>query len=64
MFIVFIAKKQWNKVKDAIKNPKDVLIVEGYPSFDKRLKNMTVFAQSVTTKELQRAKREAQQTKG
>jgi hypothetical protein len=35
--IAFIAQKQWKKVAQAIKEPQDVLIVEGYPVLDKRL---------------------------
>ena len=55
-YIVYIARKQWRKVTEAIKDPADVLIVEGYPFFDRRLQAMSVFAQSVTTRRLQRAK--------
>lgn len=59
-YVVFIAQKQWKKVAQAIKDPQDVLIVEGYPVLDTRLRTITVFTQSVTTKLLQAAKREAQ----
>jgi len=66
-YIVYIAMKQWSKVKDSIeKNPDDKLIVDGYPAFDKRIgKNgaMTIFAQSVTTQKLQQTHRETQRTK-
>ena len=58
-YVVFIAQKQWKKVAQAIKEPQDVLIVEGYPVLDRRLGTIAVFAQSVTTKLLQAAKREA-----
>ena len=58
-YIVFIAVKQWRRVAESIKDPEDALIVEGYPFFDERLKTIAVLAQSVTTKLLQRAKREA-----
>ncbi len=65
-YLIFIAMKQWRKVKDSItKNPDDKLIIEGYPVFDRRIGqtgSMTVYAQMVTTTLLQRAKREAQQT--
>jgi hypothetical protein len=37
-YLVFIAKKQWEKVKDSItNNPDDKLIIEGYPVFDNGL---------------------------
>lgn len=61
-YIVYIARKQWQKVAKTIKNPEDLLIVEGLPVLDKRLGTIAVFAQSVTTKLLQAAKREAQQS--
>jgi hypothetical protein len=60
-YIVYIARKQWQKVAKTIKNPEDLLIVEGLPVLDKRLGTIAVFAQNVTTKLLQAAKREAQQ---
>jgi len=50
-------------VATAIKNPEDVLIVEGLPVLDKRLGTVAIFTQSVTTKLLQAAKREAQKAK-
>jgi hypothetical protein len=59
-YVVYIAGKQWRKVAEAIQDPQDKLIVEGYPAFDKRLGAVAVFATSVTTKNLQAAKREAQ----
>jgi hypothetical protein len=64
-YIVYIALKQWRKVRESIqKNPDDKLIIEGYPAFDKRIGpngTMTVYAQSVTSKLLEQAKREKQQ---
>jgi len=64
VYIVYIARKQWRKVAEAIKDPQDLLIVEGYPFFDRRLQAMSVFAQSVTTRQLQRAKGDSQRQKG
>ncbi len=65
-YIVYIAIKQWRKVKDAInQNPEDKLIIEGYPVFDRRIGQngtMTVYAQMVTTKFTQQARREVQKT--
>jgi hypothetical protein len=55
--IVFIAAKQWQKVAESLKDPKDRLIVEGFPALDGRLKAMTVYAINTTTTALQRAKR-------
>jgi hypothetical protein len=65
VYVVYIALKQWHKVSESIQsNPKDKLIIEGYPIFDRRIGKsgtMTVFAQSVTTVETQRKKREQRQ---
>jgi hypothetical protein len=59
-YVAYIARKQWNKVKEAINNPQDSLIIEGYPVMDPRLKAVAVLVTNVTTKLLQQAKREAQ----
>jgi len=60
-FAVFIADKQWKKIADSLKeNKDDELIVEGYPVFDPAKNVTAVLAQSVTTKLLQRKKREVQ----
>jgi hypothetical protein len=57
-YVVYIARKQWARVAEAIQDPDDKLIVEGYPAFEKRLGAVVVFATQVTTKNLQAAKRE------
>lgn len=66
-YIVYIAMKQWSKVKDSINdNPQDKLIIDGYPAYDKRIGQtgaMTIYAQSVTTQMLQQARRESQRAK-
>jgi hypothetical protein len=55
--IVYIAAKQWRKVEAALKDPKDRLIVEGYPALDGRLNALTIYALNISTTGLQRAKR-------
>ena len=61
VYVVYIAIKQWRKVKESLaQNPEDKLIVEGYPYFDRRIGQggtLTLYAQSVTTTGLQRARR-------
>jgi hypothetical protein len=59
-YLVLVAKKQWTKVSEAIKAEDDVLIIEGYPAYEPRHAGITVYALSVTTKQQQAAKREAQ----
>jgi hypothetical protein len=61
-YTVFIAAKQWRKVADAIKDPDDALIIEGYCFLDPDVAGICVFAKSTTTKHLQRALREKQRT--
>ena len=58
-YTVYIALKQWQKVADAIKDPEDVLIVEGYPAHDAA--GISVYTTNTTTKQLQQAQRQAQQ---
>ena len=59
-YIVLIARKQWAKVAEAIQDPDDVLIIEGYPTLDPQLRGIAVFTLNVTTKKLQSTKRQAQ----
>ena len=56
-YVVYVARKQWAKVAEALQTPGDRLIVEGYPVFEKRLGAMVVLATNATTKNLQAARR-------
>ncbi|SRR6266550_12370 len=58
-YAVYIAAKQWKKVEEAIKDPEDVLIVEGFPKADSEVSAIAVFATNVTTKKLQMAKKQS-----
>jgi len=58
VYLVFIARKHWHKVADALeRDGDDRLIIEGYPALDKKLGVVGVLAQSVTTIGLQAVKR-------
>jgi len=57
VFLVYIARKQWTKVADAMQNPEDRLVIEGYPFMDAKLKVIGVLTQNVTTVLTQRAQR-------
>ncbi len=46
-------------MKGALRDPEDVLVVEGFPAYDARLKATVICATAVTTKLLQAAKRAA-----
>jgi hypothetical protein len=59
-YTVFLAPKQWAKVAEAIRDPEDVLIVEGFPTYDPTLEGIAIYATNVTTKVLQQAQRAAQ----
>jgi len=55
-YTVYIAAKQWRKVAALVQSPEDQLIVEGFCVPDPESGGIAVFAQSVTTKVLQRGK--------
>ncbi len=63
-YIVYISKKQWAKVRDALANPNDTAIIEGIPMYDQEYEAMTVFATSITTKLTQQARHESQKAQG
>jgi hypothetical protein len=57
-YVVYIAAKQWRKVAEAIGDPEDVLIIEGFPQLDPETSSIAVFATNTTTKKLQMAQRQ------
>jgi PHAX RNA-binding domain len=63
-YLVFISQKQWKRVAEAITNPEDKLIIEGYPVSHPRFTGITVYAAQVTTSQLQAAKRQQQASTG
>jgi hypothetical protein len=58
---VYIASKQWKKVAEAIQDPEDLLIVEGFPQLDSQTGSIAVFVSNATTRNLQKAQKQAQQ---
>ena len=60
-YTVYIAPKQWTKVAEAIRDPEDVLIIEGFPAYDPTLEGIAVYVTNLTTKKLQQAMRAQQQ---
>jgi hypothetical protein len=52
LYTVYIAAKQWQKVKDSINDPEDALIIEGTCAYDDEIGGMAVFAMSMTSKML------------
>jgi hypothetical protein len=63
-YTVYIGVKQWKKVSESIRDPEDVLIVEGFPTLDPQASAIAVFATNATTKHLQQVQRETQKAKG
>jgi len=60
-YTVFVARKQWAKVAEALAaDPEDAAITEGYAALDPRVDGIAVYATSATTKRLQAAKRAVQ----
>ncbi len=49
-YMIFVQQKQWNKVRDAMEQPDDALIVEGYGVHEPRFTGITVYVTQVTTK--------------
>jgi PHAX RNA-binding domain len=60
-YAVYIASKQWKKVAEAIQDPEDLLILEGFPQLDSQTGSIAVFVSNATTKNLQKAQKQAQQ---
>ena len=55
---IFVATKQWTKAEAALKeDPNDELIIEGFPANDPKNQITAVWAQSCTTKMIQRSLR-------
>lgn len=62
-YTVYISSKHWKKVAEAIADPEDVLIVEGFPTLDSTSGTIAVFATNTTTKKLQMAQKGALKAK-
>ncbi len=60
-YVVYLSAKHWRKVRDAIQQPDDALIVEGWQAFDPDLPGIAVWGTNVTTKCLQQEQRAARQ---
>ncbi len=48
-YVVLVAKKQWLEVVEAIADPDELLVVEGFPVLDSQAECIAVFALNVTT---------------
>jgi cold shock CspA family protein len=57
-YSVYIGKKQWRTVVEALKNTDDILIIEGVQVLDATTNTIAVFATKTTTKLLQQASRQ------
>ena len=53
-------EKQWRRVAEAMKDPEDTLIVEGFPQLDAQTGSIAVFTTNTTTRKLQQAQRQTQ----
>ncbi len=59
-YVIYITAKHWRKVKPALRDKRDELVVEGYPVYNSQLQAMTVFSIRTTTKVLERTMRDQQ----
>ena len=57
MIMVYIARKQWQRVAAALDDPADALIIEGFAIYDEAIHGLALLAMVVTSKKLQAAKR-------
>ena len=48
-YVVYVAAKQWEKVKEPIKNTDTLLFIDGVPCFDETYKTIAVFTTHITT---------------
>jgi len=60
LYTIYISAKQWRKVEGTIADPDDALIIEGTCAFDEEIGGIAVFATSITSKQLEAQKRQAQ----
>ncbi len=58
-YIIYIGAKQWRKVREAVTNPDDMVIIEGTQFWDQEYESIAVFASNITTKLTQQALRES-----
>ena len=56
-YTVYISAKQWKRVEQPITHPDDYLIIEGVCAFDPAINGIAVFANSVTTQQLEKKRR-------
>lgn len=62
-YTVYVGNRQWKRIKEAVKNPEDVVIIEGVQVYDAESQTIAVFAMSCTTKLIEQVKRESQRQK-
>jgi hypothetical protein len=59
-YVIYISAKQWKKVAEAMQNPEDSLIIEGYCNLDPDTKAIAVYATALTTRLIRGALKEKQ----
>ncbi|HEY1011343.1 MAG TPA: hypothetical protein VGE07_01480 [Herpetosiphonaceae bacterium] len=60
-YSVYIGRKQWNKVKQVMDDPEDLLVLEGYASYDPDMEGIVVSVTTCTTRSIQLSKRPPKQ---
>ncbi len=59
VFLVFLTLKQWKKIADSMEEASDKVIVTGYPVYSGKLNAIAVWAQRVTTVNMEKARHAA-----
>ncbi|MCA9882877.1 MAG: hypothetical protein KC708_07905 [Anaerolineae bacterium] len=62
-YVVYMSMKHWEQVADAVKNPKDELIVDGTISWDDEHNCLAVFSTRITTRLLEKRQRRQDRAK-
>lgn len=58
-YTVYVSFKHWDKVEEALENPKDEMMLDGFCAYDEETKGMAIFATYATTRKLHRKERKA-----
>jgi hypothetical protein len=63
LYTVYISAKQWRKIADLLKDPEDLLIIEGICAYDPAISGVAVYASHATTKTAEAKKRQSSDEK-
>ncbi|NJP04584.1 MAG: hypothetical protein HC837_02600 [Chloroflexaceae bacterium] len=59
-YVIYIGQRQWRRIKAAVEDPEDTVVIEGTQFYDAQYEAITIFATSCTTRILEQQRREEQ----